>query len=343
MIEASFLQTAQTLQTLATSGMLAWLATLFSAALCVFTLPFFARKTIAKPSARSSHTTPTPQGLGIVFIALFCAMSVIALATLHRLSPLAMATISGMFILALLGLRDDWQVLGARQRLVVQALIAAMILSVWPSDWALLPPPLIWLEKGIAFFAILWLVNLTNFIDGIDAITLGWTLPCLIGCAWLLAETSETSSLVMLSIILVGALLGFLPFNRPKALAFMGDAGALPLGLIAAVLLYAVAAKVSLFSAMFLAAYPVADASLTLLRRLWQRKKLSEAHREHFYQVLVHQHGFSHARVSMGVFVAQSLCVGLALLAPHMPHYFNLVVVKILSIAFIVGDYRIRR
>jgi UDP-N-acetylmuramyl pentapeptide phosphotransferase/UDP-N-acetylglucosamine-1-phosphate transferase len=139
-------------------------------------------------------------------------------------------------------------------------------------------------ERGLLLIAGLWIVNLTNFMDGIDWMTVAEVVPVLAGLViiGLLDGLPQQASTVALA--LCGALLGFAPFNRPVAKLFLGDVGSLPIGLLLAWLLALLAGAGHLAAALILPLYYLADATITLLRRLVRGEPFWQAHRTHFYQ-----------------------------------------------------------
>jgi UDP-N-acetylmuramyl pentapeptide phosphotransferase/UDP-N-acetylglucosamine-1-phosphate transferase len=135
-------------------------------------------------------------------------------------------------------------------------------------------------------FSVLWLVNLVNFMDGIDWITVVEIVPITATLAlfgWLGAMPSEAT---VMALALCGAMLGFAPFNRPVAKLFLGDVGSLPLGLLLGWLLILLAAQ-HFVAALLLPLYYLADATITLLRRLVRGERVTQAHRRHYYQQAV--------------------------------------------------------
>jgi UDP-N-acetylmuramyl pentapeptide phosphotransferase/UDP-N-acetylglucosamine-1-phosphate transferase len=109
-----------------------------------------------------------------------------------------------------------------------------------------------------------------------------------------------------------GAMLGFAPFNRPVAKLFLGDVGSLPLGLLLFWLLLRLAADGHLAAALLLPLYYLADATVTLVRRLARGENVLRAHRTHFYQRAIDL-GFSVNDVIARVFLVNLLLAGLAL------------------------------
>jgi UDP-N-acetylmuramyl pentapeptide phosphotransferase/UDP-N-acetylglucosamine-1-phosphate transferase len=131
-----------------------------------------------------------------------------------------------------------------------------------------------------------WFVNLTNFMDGLDWMTVANFLPMLAAVTAFAAVTMSGGlpPAAVVAAALFGALLGFAPFNKPVARLFLGDVGSLPIGLLVAWMLYRLALDGALAAALILPLYYVADATITLLRRLARRERVWEAHRSHFYQ-----------------------------------------------------------
>lgn len=281
------------------------LAFLLSACLAFAMLPLFARYATARPNARSSHVTPTPQGGGVaILLAIWLIWSALGWPGVSPASPL----IAGVLAMGVLGAVDDLKALGWRVRLVVQGCIALGVLLALPSDWQVLPALPLGLERALALLLGLWFINLTNFMDGIDGLlVIGLAPPFLaIGTGFLGLQPGEP-----LAVIAGGALCGFLVLNRPKARLFAGDVGSLALGLLLASLLYALAAKVSLAAAILLPLYFVLDASSTLLMRLARGENLAVAHREHAYQ-RAFDSGIGNVRILAEVLLLNILLAGLA-------------------------------
>ena len=166
-------------------------------------------------------------------------------------------------------------------------------------------------ERAAEIVAGLWFVNLVNFMDGIDWMTVAETVPCTasIFIFALLGAVRPPAGSVALA--LCGAMLGFAPFNRPVAKLFLGDVGSLPIGLLLGWSLLELVYHGQLTAALLLPLYYFSDATVTLLRRLAKRELFWTAHRSHFYQRAT-DNGFTVLRVVSEVF---ALNVGLAALA----------------------------
>jgi UDP-N-acetylmuramyl pentapeptide phosphotransferase/UDP-N-acetylglucosamine-1-phosphate transferase len=254
--------------------------------LIVFLRPVMARYALARPNARSSHTVPTPQGGGIaIVIAVVCAAAVALVAEASIPRGTTAALLAATAVLAVVGAADDIIVLPALPRLIVQFGAAAVVVAslegarLWPAVPELL-------EHVLLVVGIVWFVNLVNFMDGIDWISVSEVVPVTAGIAIIASQHAASNPLVFYVAICLGAaMLGFAPFNRPVAKLFLGDVGSLPIGLLMAWMLVQTAVDGHVVAAVLLPFYYVADATLTLARRLARRERIWQAHRSHFYQV----------------------------------------------------------
>jgi UDP-N-acetylmuramyl pentapeptide phosphotransferase/UDP-N-acetylglucosamine-1-phosphate transferase len=286
-----------------------------AAALIALMRPLFARYALARPNARSSHKAPTPQGGGVAvvlggFIALVAGALLGQAQGLAELAPLGAA----VALLMGLGVVDDIRSLPALPRLALQAIAAVTVVATMPAELRALPIAPLLLERSIEAFALLWFVNLVNFMDGIDWITVAETVPVAAGVyiLSLFGAVPQTPALVALA--LLGAALGFAPFNRPVAKLFLGDGGSLPIGLVMGWLLLQLAGNGHLAAALLLPLYYLADATITLARRWARGERIMEAHRSHFYQIATTR-GFSVMDVVKRVFAANLLLLWLAVMS----------------------------
>src|SRR4051794_7992159 len=283
---------------------------LLSAGLIVLLKPLLVRYALARPNARSSHKAPTPQGGGIAVVlatllvaygAIFFSKDMLLdLSTIFvgntpgdRVSPLLPWTLAvATMVLAVMGAVDDMRPLPATVRLVLQGAAVALILLTVPPGLRIAPgiAPL-WVERLLIFVAGLWFVNLTNFMDGLDWMTVAEFAPITAAIAAAAAILSLAGG-HLLSLALFGALLGFAPFNKPVARLFLGDVGSLPIGLLVGWMLLKLAGSGALAAAILLPLYYLADATITLLKRLTRGERVWQAHRTHFYQQAT-DNGFS--------------------------------------------------
>jgi UDP-N-acetylmuramyl pentapeptide phosphotransferase/UDP-N-acetylglucosamine-1-phosphate transferase len=230
---------------------------------------------------------PTPQGGGIAVVAATTIVVVAAeiffanqLGDQWRLSIVFASTIG----LALVGVTDDLRPLDAIPRLALQIAAVAAIIATFPADMRIVPSIPWWLDRAVMLVGGIWLVNLVNFMDGIDWMTVAEIVPttAALGLFGLMGLLPSEATLVALA--LCGAMVGFAPFNRPVAQLFLGDVGSLPIGLLLGWLLAVLAGGGHLAAAVLLPLYYLADATITLMRRLVNGEQIMQAHRSHFYQ-----------------------------------------------------------
>jgi UDP-N-acetylmuramyl pentapeptide phosphotransferase/UDP-N-acetylglucosamine-1-phosphate transferase len=290
------------------------LAGLATAGLIVLMGPLFARYALARPNARSSHEAPTPQGGGVaVVLGSFIALAAVALfggaqgVRFAELIPLGGAVV----LLMAVGVADDILSLAALPRLALQAVAVIATVATLPAELRALPMVPLAVERGVEVVAVLWFVNLVNFMDGIDWITVAETVPITAGVFVLALLGAVPQAPALIALALLGAVLGFAPFNRPVAKLFLGDGGSLPIGLVLAWLLLQLAGNGHLAAALLLPLYYVADATITLLRRLVRGEPITQGHRSHFYQIATTR-GFSVMGVVSRVFVVNVVLAWLA-------------------------------
>ena len=289
---------------------------LISACLIVALRPLLVRYALARPNARSSHKIPTPQGGGIAVLASGLVVASIGLLFLSSpVNSFELAVLGAAALaLAVVGGIDDIRPLPAMVRFVLQA-IAVTAVVVASEGHPVLPEVVpLWLERGVLIFAGVWFVNVVNFMDGIDWITVAEVVPIAGAVAFLGAAGLIPLWIALIAAALLGAMLGFAPFNRPVARLFLGDVGSLPIGLLVGWMLLKLAAMGALAAAVLLPLYYLADATITLLRRLARGERVWEAHRRHFYQQALDQNGFSVTAVVSHVFVLNLALAALALM-----------------------------
>jgi UDP-N-acetylmuramyl pentapeptide phosphotransferase/UDP-N-acetylglucosamine-1-phosphate transferase len=293
-----------------------------SAGLIVLLRPLLVRYALARPNARSSHERPTPQGGGIAVIVATLGLSALVLAidpafgraVLSDVGPIFIATI----LLALVGTVDDIRALEAAPRLLLQFVAVATVIAALPDESRIAPLFPFWLERALLLVAGVWFVNLVNFMDGIDWMTVAEVVPISIGLVIIGLLGGLPVHAIVIAVALGGAMLGFAPFNRPVAKLFLGDVGSLPIGLLLGWLLVLVAARGHVAAALLLPLYYLSDATITLARRLVNGENVMHAHRSHFYQRAT-AGNFSVSRVVAHVFAVNIALGILALLTVWIP------------------------
>ena len=288
----------------------------------------------AHPNDRTLHSTPTPQtgGLAVivsVVIALLAAASVLALVRPSQpLLPKGVASgslwiVVSMLLVFTVSFIDDCIGLPASLRLGVQAAAAFIIISGVGLTLSSIPiPGGLTIELGLAAIPVsalllIWMANLYNFMDGMDGFAGGmtfWGFGFLAYFGW---QTHFPVMLIISTFVAMGAL-GFLMHNFPPARIFMGDAGSITLGFLAGtfMLLGVRDGIFDLWVPIMIFSPFIADATATLLRRALRRKRIWEAHREHYYQRVVLS-GWSHRRTVLAEYGIMILCGGLAVAYHH--------------------------
>jgi len=296
-------------------GLIVAVAAAISAGIILALLPWLQRHALAHPNSRSSHLKSTPQGGGyaVIVAAIGVAAGVVAFG-LNELpfdhGSLWLVLASTAFI-AVVGAVDDMRTIEVAPRLVLQTLAVGIMIASLPTELRVVPMLPWWIERAMLLFACLWFVNLTNFMDGIDWMTVVEFVPIAIGLTIIGFLGALPMHGVVVALALCGGLIGFAPFNRPVARIFLGDVGSLPIGLLFGWLLVLVAGQGYIAAAVVLPLYYLADATLTLLRRLVNREPFWQAHRTHFYQRATDR-GFSVPQIIARVFATNLGLVALA-------------------------------
>ena len=293
------------------AGLIAWLGT---GAL----IPLLRRRAVLdRPNERSLHTIPTPRGGGIAVVSAIL-VAWWALTRLGLLPPPAAPILVGALILAAVSWADDLRGLPAVVRLAVQLVAIGLVLRAQlpagPVFQGWLSPAL----DGIATAVVwLWFVNLFNFMDGIDG--LAGSEAAAIGIGLLLfaaVGVGQNPGLAALAAAIVAATGGFLVWNWAPGRIFLGDVGSVPLGYLLGFLLLDQAARGRWKLALILPLYFLADATITLVRRLARRERVWEPHRRHFYQGAA-QRGFGHAAIVERVIAANLVLIGCGWIAEN--------------------------
>jgi UDP-N-acetylmuramyl pentapeptide phosphotransferase/UDP-N-acetylglucosamine-1-phosphate transferase len=296
-------------------------AAAFSAALIVALGPWLARYAVAKPNARSSHKTPTPQGGGIAVIAATFVVSGAVLLIVGKVNgnlwPL-LVNLAAVLLIAGVGVMADKRPIAPAPRLVLQTFAVAAVLATLPPELRLLPVLPWWGERILLLLGALWFVNLVNFMDGIDWLTVAEVVPIAATIAVIGLFGKIPPAAMVVSLALCGATIGFAFFNRPIAKLFLGDVGSLPIGLLLAWLLLVLAGNGGRAAAILLPLYYLADSTITLIRRAVNREPVWQAHRSHFYQRATDR-SFTVVEIVARVFIVNIALSGLALATILVP------------------------
>ncbi len=265
------------------------------------------------PTARSLHSHPIPRAGGLAFLTSLVVFVSVAVG-LGWLVPGNFVWLGGsMLVVALLSLWDDVRGLPALVRLLVHLAVAGVLVRQgFAIDSLHLPGVVIrvptWVGLGFSFLFLTWMINLYNFMDGMDGLAASMAVVGFGTLGFLGAEAGD-SVYALLCFLVAASVGGFLPWNLPSASIFMGDVGSASLGLLAGGLslwgdrrgLFPLWVALLIFSPFLV------DASLTLLRRAWHREPVWQSHRTHCYQRLVVS-GWSQRRTLAWALVLMSAC-----------------------------------
>jgi Fuc2NAc and GlcNAc transferase len=265
------------------------------------------RGILAHKSARTLHERVVPRGAGAVFAAVF-VLAVAGMWVAGSLSTLTMLGLgAGGVVASVAGLFDDVYGLRAGPKLAIHAALSLWLFAILYQP--VYAPALTGAAPIVrtslllaAVFVPVWLINLYNFIDGIDGMAAGAAVFICVAAMtalWLKDATGD-ASLVLALLLAVSA--GFLAFNLPAASVFMGDAGSIFLGYAFAAVILVTVGTGQLSPAVWVTilGYYIGDTTTTTVCRMVMVKRWYGVHRSHAYQNLARVLR-SHAPVTYGV------------------------------------------
>jgi UDP-N-acetylmuramyl pentapeptide phosphotransferase/UDP-N-acetylglucosamine-1-phosphate transferase len=215
------------------------------------------RARMAEPTERGMHSHAIPVGGGLAIVAAISALWPLAAGPLTRYDQVVLACAVGLCCVSWI---DDQRPLWPVTRLAVQAMAVSIALSAMPPDGQLLPMIPLAVEPILLGIAWVWIINLYNFMDGIDGLAGSETVAIGIGVVAIGTVATGVGHETALAFILAGAALGYLVWNWHPARIFMGDCGAIPLGFLVGWLMLVLARKGALAAAVILPLYFIADA-----------------------------------------------------------------------------------
>lgn len=257
------------------------------------------------PVGRSSHERPTPRGGGVAIVAPV-VFSMAFVLNLTQTTWTALLSTLPFILLALLGFYDDKFEIKAKLKLFIMLLAIAPFAFVLPPYLQLTVMSQVYTLETYSllipfFLCAAWLINLTNFMDGINGIA---TLQLIFLCVavLLLRQYFRLSDFQILVIaVMLAACVAFLPFNFPAAKVFLGDVGSLFMGgfVVWLAMIFTYQNPNGLWAFLTLFAMFWVDASVTLVRRLLRKQNLFAAHRDHAYQHLANSILKSHQKTTL--------------------------------------------
>ncbi len=289
---------------------------------------WFGRLALDSPNERSLHDRPVPRigGLGL-FAAAALIWAILGGGALQGIVILA-----GVLLLPCL--IDDIFNLPALVRFAAQIAVALLFLAISGA------PVILW---PLLLLVIVWMANLFNFMDGSDGLAGGMAVFGFAGYTFV-AALAGAHDIALVAGIIGGAAAGFLIWNFNPAIVFLGDAGSVPLGFLAATVGIAGWQRdVWPPTVPFLLFAPfIIDATITLFRRLLSRENIVKAHRTHLYQRLIGS-GLSHRCVALGAYALMFMLVLLALFSRTLGVSAHLILVAALYAFLATGFLLIGR
>lgn len=211
------------------------------------------------------------------------------------------AIMIGSFILFLGGVADDMFTLRPKYKLLFEIVAALYVLIFGGIELGSIHLPFLVIDSKILsyFISFCWIIgvaNAVNLMDGLDGLAAGISF-IMVGVIGLIGYFMGRHDICIISLILLGSIGGFLPYNFHPASIFMGDCGALVLGYFIACLSllgFKSTTFITLAFPIIILFVPLSDTVLAILRRKSQGKKITEADRSHLHHVLMYKMGFSH-------------------------------------------------
>ncbi len=255
------------------------------------------------PNERSLHERPTPR-LGGLAMTMALGVGALLLSWWLQYSTQALWIAAAALLISLVSLFEDRFGVKRRYRLLAHFIAAGLLLA---ADLHIGGAGG-WLGVLASLFLIVWMINLYNFMDGMDGFAAGMAVIGFSALAWAGFQAGH-AEFALAAALVAAAAAGFLLWNFPPARIFMGDSGSAMLGLLAvAFCLWGDRLEVLPLWAGLLVFSPfVVDASITLGLRLLRGERIWEAHRSHYYQRLV-QLGWGHRKTVLRAYVLMLAC-----------------------------------
>ena len=266
---------------------------------------------------RSLHSEQTPRGGGFALLVVFAIFGLV-MTNLGGVFSFEFVLYLGIAITsAILGLVDDIYSLGVLFRLGCQALIASAFAYLAVN----LRPEITVSVLFLAAMGFVWSVNGTNFMDGADGLLPSQAALIFITLAYILTN-SGSDIFAILALVLSSSCIGFLCLNWEPASIFLGDVGSYFIGAQTALFaLYIPSFGISPYVTLILITPLLADATFTLITRIFRRRPFWRAHREHVYQLWI-LNGVSHGYITTGLFIINiSLFTPLAFFCWKKPQF----------------------
>jgi UDP-N-acetylmuramyl pentapeptide phosphotransferase/UDP-N-acetylglucosamine-1-phosphate transferase len=313
----------------------------FSALFSILFLQLFFHLPIKKlediPNHRSMHSEPIKRSAGFVFFLIFGFMLLFSAYKDKENPELILLYAFITFTLSILGLIDDLFNLSSKFKLVIELGFIFILTFYLPEKFTIFSfsmPNFFYIDNILLTFYIVFIINLTNFMDGLDLYLSLTFIITLLNLYFLL--NMQMSEFLNIYLILLFSMSAFFYYNFPNAKMFMGDSGSLPLGLMISLMpLYMTTEKINPDLQNILILIPVfcIDGIFTLLKRFFEKKNIFSAHREHLYQRIQVEKKWSKKKT---LFIFSSLNIIPIINFITLGSYFSFFIVLVVDL-FIVG------
>ena len=306
---------------------------------------------VDSPNQRSLHTQPTPIIGGLAMLISLVTTTLIASIWM----PSLLLVLPNQFwmpllLIASISYVDDCRPISAGWRLLVHFIAALWLLTLveqWPIWIQCISLPMVaitlptFLKFLFSMLFIMWMVNLYNFMDGMDGFAGGMAVVGF-GTLAVIGHIAGAQEFAFLNGLIVAVSMGFLMLNFPPAKVFMGDTGSSSLGYLAALMslwgaslgLYALWIAVLIFSPF------IVDATVTLIRRFLEGEKVWQAHRTHYYQRLVRL-GWGHKKTVLWQYVLMVACSFSALIATAVTPFWQSLILMGWCLMYVLLAWRV--
>ena len=313
-------------------------------------IPFLKKNSLLDhPSSRSNHKKSMPKGGGIILIPAIIISISLYFFIENSINTKWLVFLLSIFFLFLVSLVDDIKSLPATFRLIVHSL--CVIISVYCIKGDIISfldnsdiIKVLNLNKSLLFYSLtlfivfswLWLINLFNFMDGMDGLTALQMIFFALTINIFSLMSYFDQNFQFLSLVIFSTFLAFFRLNKPSAKIFLGDSGSIPSGYIAGfVLIESLLKQEPLLSILIILMYFILDSTITLIIRSVKNKNIFNAHSDHFYQIMIRK-GYSHQYVLKKILILFIFLIFLSLvsLKYHLVSFFIAFFTTILSLIY---------
>ena len=284
------------------------------------------------PTERSNHKTPKPKGAGIIIIPLILFSTPVVFFLEGLLNNTWKIILGFCFLISILSLLDDIKNISAKVRLIFQTFCVFSSLYLFKdnlnmfiksSQFLVMFNGVEYLGIGFIFCILLllwvWIINMFNFMDGMDGITSVQisSLSILTNCLAILGLTEE--NFIYFSLILLTISFAFYSINKPPSKIFLGDVGSIPLGFLAGfILIYHMIMYNLVFPFLIVMLYYLLDSITTIILRFLKKENIFQAHSNHFYQKILKK-GYNHEYVLKKIIYLNFILLMLSILSNYYP------------------------